>query len=108
MDSATRKDAETRLRRVIGQVGGIQRVLDQDRYCVDVLFQVAAVQAALAEVGRLVLTNHFETCLLEAMRSNNVCEQRRKIDEVIDLFGRCSLVSARLGRASSARSRRRR
>jgi DNA-binding FrmR family transcriptional regulator len=107
MDAATRKEAETRLRRVSGQIGGIQRMLDQDRYCVDVLLQVAAVQAALAEVGRLVLANHVENCLAEAMRSDNAREQRKKIDEVMDIFGRYSLVGSRLGKASSARSRKR-
>ena len=107
MDAATRKEAETRLRRVSGQIGGIQRMLDQDRYCVDVLLQVAAVQAALAEVGRLVLAKHVETCLAEALQSDNARDQRKKIDEVMEIFGRYSLVGSRLGRPASARNRKR-
>lgn len=99
METTVRKEAETRLRRVIGQIGGIQRMLDENRYCVDVLLQVAAVQAALGEVGRLVLANHVETCLAEALRSDNAREQRKKIDEVMDIVGRYSL----LGRARAAK-----
>jgi len=102
MDAATRKETATRLKRVLGQVGGIQRMLDEDRYCVDVLLQVAAVQAALGEVGRLVLAGHIETCLMEALRSDDVRDQRKKIDEVMEIFGRYSLLGPRRGRGGVA------
>ncbi len=95
MDSAIRKQAEVRLKRIAGQIGGIQRMVDEDRYCVDILLQVAAVQAALGEVGRLILANHVETCLADAMRSDNPRDQRKKIDEVMDIFARFSLLAPR-------------
>lgn len=63
-------------------------MVEDDRYCVDVLLQVAAVQAALMETGRVILSGHFETCLTQAMRSRDERERRKKIDELIDLFSR--------------------
>ena len=62
MDQRARHDADARLKRIAGQVAGLQRMLSEDRDCVDVLHQVAAVRAALAEVGKVVLTNHVQTC----------------------------------------------
>ncbi|HVK80711.1 MAG TPA: metal-sensitive transcriptional regulator, partial [Verrucomicrobiae bacterium] len=67
MDERSRSDANARLKRIAGQVSGLQRMLAEDRYCVDVLLQVAAVRAALAEVSRVLLTQHVETCLTQAV-----------------------------------------
>ena len=70
-------------------------MVEDDRYCVDVLLQVAAVQAALMETGRVILSGHFETCLTQAMRSRDERERRKKIDELIDLFSRfCRIEGA--------------
>lgn len=88
MDDDTKKKVEARLKRIAGQVSGIQRMIDGDRYCVDVLFQIAAIQAALMEAGRMVLAGHFETCLKSAMRSRDPRERRRKIDELMDVLSR--------------------
>lgn len=92
MDERARGDAEARLKRIAGQVAGLQRMLSADRYCVDVLLQVAAVRAALAEVGKVVLTNHVHTCLADAIKSGASRDQRAKLDELIDVFSRyCAL-----------------
>ena len=88
MDRETKGQAQARLKRVAGQVAGIQRMIDDDRYCVDVLQQVTAVQAALIEVGRVILAGHFETCLTQAMRSGDEAERRKKIAELTDVFTR--------------------
>jgi DNA-binding FrmR family transcriptional regulator len=88
MDQATRNNAEARLKRIAGQVAGIQRMLDADRHCVDVLLQVAAVQAALMETGRLILGGHIDGCLTEALRSRDPRERRKKIDELMNVFSR--------------------
>jgi DNA-binding FrmR family transcriptional regulator len=70
-------------------------MLDQDRYCVDVLLQISAVQAALMETGRVILAGHVETCLTEAIRSGDSLERRKKISELMDMFGRfCRLPGA--------------
>jgi DNA-binding FrmR family transcriptional regulator len=88
MDEETRTKALVRLKRIAGQVSGIQRMLDEDRYCVDVLLQLAAVQAALLETGRVVLSGHVEICLTDAIRSRDPRERRKKLDELIHLFSK--------------------
>lgn len=106
MDEQSRGDAAVRLNRVAGQVAGLQRMIAEDRYCVEVLLQVAAVRAALAEVGKVVLANHVETCLTEALRTGGKAERRVKVDELMDIFSRyCGLgtqlrASARVGKSS--------
>ncbi|MDH4388552.1 MAG: metal-sensitive transcriptional regulator [Armatimonadota bacterium] len=56
-------DAKKRLARISGQVGGIQKMIDEERYCVDVLTQVSALRAALDQLGLLLLTHHIEDCV---------------------------------------------
>lgn len=63
MKNESRADIQSRLKRVAGQVAGIQRMVEEDRYCVDILTQVAAVRSALDAVGIALLTNHIETCV---------------------------------------------
>jgi len=96
MDEETRSAAQARLKRIAGQVSGIQRMVDEDRYCVDILWQIAAAEAALTEAARVILSGHFESCLTEAMRSRDERERRKKIDELMALFSRfCRLEGAR-------------
>jgi len=94
MDDSTRDDAKARLRRVAGQVGGVERMVDEGRYCIDILLQIAAIQGALSEIGRVVLSNHVQTCLADALKSGNARERRAKVDEVLGLFSRCSVTGA--------------
>ncbi len=86
--------AKQRLARIAGQVGGIQRMVEEDRYCVDVLLQVAAVRAALDRVGKLVLTGHVETCVADAFASGSPRERRKKMDELLDVFARFGALDA--------------
>jgi CsoR family transcriptional regulator, copper-sensing transcriptional repressor len=103
MDDQSRGDAAVRLSRIAGQVAGLQRMVAEDRYCVDVLLQVAAVRAALAEVGKVVLANHVETCLTQALRSGNSAERRVKVDELMEIFSRYCALGAAPRASSSAR-----
>jgi len=64
MNSHANEDLQKRLKRIAGQVEGLQRMLDEDRYCVDVLNQIAAVRAALDAVGLKLLEHHLENCVL--------------------------------------------
>jgi DNA-binding FrmR family transcriptional regulator len=83
MGEQSRGDAGARLRRIAGQVAGLQRMLAEDRYC---------GRAALAEVGRVVLAHHDEACLTEAPKSAGKAEQRFKLDELMETFSRyCAL-----------------
>ena len=88
MDDDTKNKAQARLKRISGQVTGIQRMVDDDRHCVDILLQVAAAQAALMVAGRVILAGHFEDCLTEAMKSRDERERRKKLDELVNLFSR--------------------
>ena len=94
MDEKTRKDGNARLKRIAGQVAGVQRMLAEDRYCVDVLLQIAATQGALAEVGRVVLANHVRTCLVEALRSGNATDRLAKVEELMEVLSRCNVAGA--------------
>ena len=64
-----KRDVQGRLRRVEGQVRGLQKMVDEDRYCIDVLTQVGAVKAALDSVALLLLADHTEHCVTEAIRA---------------------------------------
>ena len=64
MDAEARKKVLTRVNRVAGQVAGVQRMVAEDRYCVDILHQIAAVRSALDSLGVELLTRHLESCVL--------------------------------------------
>ncbi|WP_435007728.1 metal-sensitive transcriptional regulator [Tundrisphaera lichenicola] len=64
MDGEASKKIKARVNRIAGQVAGIQRMVDEDRYCVDVLNQIAAVRSALDSLGIELLTNHLECCVI--------------------------------------------
>ena len=80
--------ARGRLRRIEGQVQGLQRMLDNDAYCVDILLQISAVQGALEQVQKLLLGRHIESCVSDALRSGSKSDRQQKIDELLDVFAR--------------------
>ncbi len=86
MNAKTKDAVEARLKRVSGQVAGIQRMVDEDRYCVDVLMQISAARAALAKVSKLLLESHIQTCVRGAFESNDAKERAAKIDELVRVF----------------------
>ena len=63
-------------------------MVDEERYCVDILNQTAAIVSAIRGVENLIMENHLDTCVSEAMRSGDVDEQRRKISEVMEIIGK--------------------
>jgi CsoR family transcriptional regulator, copper-sensing transcriptional repressor len=77
-----------RFNRIEGQVRGIRQMIADDRYCIDILQQVQAVKAALAQAESEILKDHAACCVSEAIASGDVTEQRRKFDELIDLFAK--------------------
>ena len=79
-----------RLNRIEGQVRGIARMVDEDRYCIDVLTQIRAVRAALAKVETEILRDHLGHCIEGAIVSGDRNEQRRKAAELIELLERTS------------------
>src|SRR6185437_10712485 len=79
MDEVTQESLTRRLRRIEGQVGGLIRMVQDDRYCVDVLTQVNAVRAALHKVEEEILRDHVSHCVADALASGDVVEQRHKV-----------------------------
>jgi DNA-binding FrmR family transcriptional regulator len=77
-----------KLNRIEGQVRGIAKMVDEDRYCIDVITQIDAVQAALSRVGHDILHDHVAHCVEHAIASGNKSDQRRKVAELMDLLGR--------------------
>jgi DNA-binding FrmR family transcriptional regulator len=88
LNDDTKVKALGRLRRIEGQVQGLQRMIGADAYCVDVLLQISAVQGALEQVQKLLLGRHIESCVAEAFRSGSRGDRQRKIDELLDVFAR--------------------
>ena len=77
-----------RLNRIEGQVRGISKMVDENRYCIDVITQISAVQAALRRVEEVVLKDHVGHCVEHAIASGNKAEQRKKIAELMEVLAR--------------------
>ena len=77
-----------RLKRIEGQVRGLTRMVEQDRYCIDVVTQISAVRAALRKAEEEVLRDHVAHCVEHAIASGNRRDQRRKIGELMETIGR--------------------
>jgi DNA-binding FrmR family transcriptional regulator len=88
MDPETKRRALARLRRIEGQVQGIQRMIEEDKYCVDVMLQLSAVQGALEQVSKLLMHRHIESCVMDSIKAGSERERARKIEELIGVFSR--------------------
>jgi DNA-binding FrmR family transcriptional regulator len=88
VNDETKTKVRGRLRRIEGQVQGLQRMVDHDAYCVDILLQISAVQGALEQVQKLLLGRHIESCVSDALRSGSKSERQQKVDELLEVFAR--------------------
>jgi DNA-binding FrmR family transcriptional regulator len=77
-----------RLSRIEGQVRGLSRMVEEDRYCIDIVTQISAVRAALRRVEEEVMREHISHCVEHAIQSGDRAEQRRKIAELMDVLSR--------------------
>lgn len=77
-----------RLSRIEGQVRGLSRMVDEDRYCIDIVTQIAAVRAALRRLEEEILRDHIGHCVEHAVASGNKAEQRQKIEELMSVVSR--------------------
>ena len=75
---------KTRLRRIEGQIRGVQKMVDADRYCIDVLTQVGAIKAALDAVALLLLQDHTEHCVVEAIQAGDGSLKVRELNEAVE------------------------
>jgi CsoR family transcriptional regulator, copper-sensing transcriptional repressor len=76
----------TRLKTVEGHIRGIQRMLEEDQYCIDVIRQIQAVQSALNKISTRILDSHLNTCLLSAAQDGNPEERARVLKEITEVF----------------------
>jgi DNA-binding FrmR family transcriptional regulator len=87
LDEKRKKLVRDRLSRVQGQIGGVMKMVEADRYCVDILNQTSAILSAIRNVENIVLENHLNTCVADAMRSSDPDEQNEKTTEVMNIIG---------------------
>lgn len=90
VDLAKKESNLKRLRRIEGQVRGLAKMIDADRYCPEILVQISSVQEALRAVGRNLMRNHLEHCATQAIRSGKKLEAEATYDELLDLIYRYS------------------
>src|SRR5262249_24984371 len=88
MSKHSKASCQKRLSRIEGQVRGLARMVEEDRYCIDIVTQIAAVRAALRRVEEEVLRDPIAHCVKHAMVSGNADEQRNKIAELMDVLSR--------------------
>ncbi|MGQ2971884.1 metal-sensitive transcriptional regulator [Brevundimonas mediterranea] len=88
MQTETKPKVINRLNRIEGQVRGIVRMVEDDRYCVDALTQLQAVRAALNRVESEVLKDHLDHCVMGAMTGDDLADRKAKASELIELLGR--------------------
>jgi DNA-binding FrmR family transcriptional regulator len=86
MDEKTRQEAIHRLKSIAGHVNGIVRMLEEDRYCIDVIKQIQATQTALARVSESILESHLRTCVTTAIQGDDVAERERVLAEVVEVY----------------------
>ncbi|MGD9714475.1 MAG: metal-sensitive transcriptional regulator [Thermomicrobiales bacterium] len=83
-----KSSCEKRLTRIEGQVRGLSRMVEEDRYCIDIVTQIAAVRAALRRLEEEILRDHVSHCVEHAISSGNKTDQRRKIEELMAVVSR--------------------
>jgi len=79
MKLETKKPIQNRLRRIEGQIRGLQKMVEEDTYCIDVITQTSAIKSALSSVEDLLLENHLDTCASDQMKSGNVTKAKQEI-----------------------------
>lgn len=86
MNKDIKKRAKHRVKIIEGQIKGLEKMIDSEKYCLDILTQSLAIQKSLASLNKLVLKNHIETHTIEMLSSENSDEQKKAISELIDLY----------------------
>ena len=88
MQKDIKASVQKRLSRIEGQVRGLSKMVEEDRYCIDVITQISAVRAALRRAEEEILKDHVAHCVEHAISSGNKTDQRNKIAELMDVIGR--------------------
>ncbi|HOD45634.1 MAG TPA: metal-sensitive transcriptional regulator [Anaerolineaceae bacterium] len=85
-------DVMTRLKIAEGHLRGIQKMVEEDAYCIDVIRQIQAVQAALNKIGGMILENHLNSCLITAVQGDDPNERERVLKEIVDVYNAATQV----------------
>jgi len=80
------QDAINRMKTVEGHVGGIRRMLEEEKYCIDVIKQIQAVKAALNKASKVILEEHMNTCVISAIQGDDQAERERVLQEITEIF----------------------
>jgi DNA-binding FrmR family transcriptional regulator len=103
-ETASKKQVIDHLKSIEGRVRGIERMMEEDAYCIDLIKQGRAVQGALDKVDRIMLENHLKTCVTTAIRGEQAADRERVIGELLDVFEMAStLLTASVGRGRALR-----
>jgi CsoR family transcriptional regulator, copper-sensing transcriptional repressor len=86
MQPTTKTEALRRMKSIAGHVRGIERMLEEDTYCIDVIKQIQAVDAALNKVSGLLLDGHLHSCVITAVRGEDMAERERVLAEIASVF----------------------
>lgn len=86
MEEVVQEDVKRRLLSTAGHVKGIARMVEEDTYCIDIIKQIQAVQAALNKVNTLILDNHLQTCVTEAIQGEDAAEREAVLKEITNVF----------------------
>jgi len=86
MREEQKREILARLKSIEGHVRGIQRMVEEDQYCIDIIKQTLAIQRALEKVNGLILENHLQTCVTTAIRGDDPAERERVVAEILDVF----------------------
>jgi CsoR family transcriptional regulator, copper-sensing transcriptional repressor len=81
-----KKDTALRLRNVEGHIRGIEKMVEEEAYCIDVIRQIQAAQAALSKISSTILDDHLNSCVITAIRGNDPAERERVLQEIHDVF----------------------
>ena len=87
MKKETTLSISKRLSRIEGQVKGVAKMIDDDRYCIDIVRQIQAIKSALISVEGIVLNDHLNTCVETALKSDNIEQRREKVEELVAVLG---------------------
>ncbi|TET84054.1 MAG: metal-sensing transcriptional repressor [Candidatus Nealsonbacteria bacterium] len=86
MKKTFKKQILNRMNYLSGHLEGIKRMLKNDKYCIDIIKQNEAVVAAIKKLNRIILENHLNTCVTEAIKGKNEKERKKKINELLEIF----------------------
>jgi CsoR family transcriptional regulator, copper-sensing transcriptional repressor len=92
MDDTTRKAVTQRLASASGHIKGVERMVDEEAYCIDVIQQIQAVQAALSKVSTLVLDNHLNSCVIAVVQGEDPSDRERVLREITSVFAMSNKV----------------